>query len=312
MAEAEAENGCVQSRAIPGNVPMEEVKANRSYELLEQNRRLSTPFMIEKTQREADKAWDKFYKAHQDKFFKNRNWTDREFKELRYVQTDSDEQDNTQVTTSLLTESPVLLEVGCGVGNTIYPLLEKNQALRVHCCDFSPRAVQMVEKHPLYDTERVNAFVYDLVKERTSELLQHQIRQRSWLPITTLSLIFVLSAIPPQEHIPVLRSLVHAIPVGASVVFRDYARGDLAQVRFHTRRDAQWSEPSLLSDTHDWYRRGDHTMAYYFTVAQVEALFQEVGGVSGHVEEVVKISTNRRTGAVMDRRFIQAQMRRDS
>ncbi|WFD43789.1 hypothetical protein MPSI1_002453 [Malassezia psittaci] len=267
MSEAEAENGSVQSRAIPGNVPMEEVKANRSYELLEQNRRVSTPFMIEKTQREADKAWDKFYKAHQDKFFKNRNWTDREFKELRSSQTENDEQDNTQVTTSLMTEAPILLEVGCGVGNTIYPLLEKNQALRVHCCDFSPRAVQMVEKHPLYDAERVNAFVYDLVKERT---------------------------------------------MGASVVFRDYARGDLAQVRFHTRRDAQWSEPSLLSDTHDWYRRGDHTMAYYFTVAQVEALFQEVGGVSGHVEEVVKISTNRRTGAVMDRRFIQAQMRRNS
>ena len=51
-------------------------------------------------------------------------------------------------------------------------------------------------------------------------------------------------------------------------------------------------------------------MAYFFTVAEVEALVAEAGGLEGRVEEVVKVNTNRRTGAVMDRRFIQAKLRR--
>lgn len=41
--------------------------------------------------------------------------------------------------------TPVLLEVGCGVGNMLYPLLEKNEKLLVHCCDFSSRAVDIVK-----------------------------------------------------------------------------------------------------------------------------------------------------------------------
>ena len=38
-----------------------------------------------------------------------------------------------------------LLEVGCGVGNTIYPLLEDVPSLFVNACDFSKRAVQFVK-----------------------------------------------------------------------------------------------------------------------------------------------------------------------
>ena len=268
-----------------------------SADVLAQNRRVSTPFMIEKTQRDAGRAWDKFYKANEDRFFKNRHWTDREFEELR--QNDHD----------LLThDTPVLLEVGCGVGNTVFPLLEKNAQLRVHCCDFSPRAVDMVTKHPAHDAERVNAFVYDLVKD--TSLSAHLAARPAWPAVSTLSLIFVLSAIPPHEQVRVVRALLDHIPTGASVVFRDYARGDLAQLRFHTRRDAPWAEPSLLSDSHHWYRRGDHTMAYFFTRDEVERLFAEAGGVSGSVEEVVRTDTNRKTGAIMERRFIQARFRR--
>ncbi|WFD27793.1 hypothetical protein MNAN1_002798 [Malassezia nana] len=263
------------------------------------NRRVSSPFMVNKMQREAAKAWDKFYKAHQDRFFKDRHWTDREFEELKA--------DPTELVCG---DAPVLLEVGCGVGNTVFPLLEKNPALRVHCCDFSPRAVEIVKQHPQY-SERVHAFVFDLVQDRENGTLARALEERaSWPPVSTLSLIFVLSAIPPGEHVPVLRSLVQVLPVGATVVFRDYARADMAQLRFHTRKDALWSEPSLLSETHDWYRRGDDTMAYFFTRDEVERLFDAVGHLEGTAEEVVKTVTNRRTGAVMERRFIQARLRR--
>lgn len=288
-------------RAIPGNAApapdgAPSADAADAASVLAQNRRVSSAYMVDKTQREASKAWDKFYKAHEDRFFKDRHWTDREFEDLRAAPDEL-----------VRGDAPVLLEVGCGVGNTVYPLLEKNAQLRVHCCDFAERAVRLVHAHPAHDPARVNAFVYDLVRDADTSLAHHLAQRPTWPPVSTLSLIFVMSAIPPHEQLPALQRLVRAVPVGASIVFRDYAHADLAQLRFHTRKDAAWAEPSLLSADHDWYRRGDHTMAYFFTRDEVQRLFDGVGGLEGAAEEVVKTNTNRRTGAVMHRRFIQAQ-----
>jgi len=38
-----------------------------------------------------------------------------------------------------------LLDIGCGVGNTFYPLIEKKQNLIVRAFDFSKRAVSMAK-----------------------------------------------------------------------------------------------------------------------------------------------------------------------
>jgi methyltransferase-like protein 6 len=44
----------------------------------------------------------------------------------------------------MLLEGPLtVFEVGCGVGNTVFPLLETNPQLRVYACDFSPTAVDV-------------------------------------------------------------------------------------------------------------------------------------------------------------------------
>ena len=43
-------------------------------------------------------------------------------------------------------EKPIrLLEVGCGVGNFIFPLLQEKPDFFFYACDFSPRAVQFVK-----------------------------------------------------------------------------------------------------------------------------------------------------------------------
>jgi len=42
-------------------------------------------------------------------------------------------------------QQKVILEVGCGVGNFIFPLLEEDKSLFFHACDFSNRAVQFVK-----------------------------------------------------------------------------------------------------------------------------------------------------------------------
>ena len=59
-----------------------------------------------------------------------------------------------------------LLDAGCGVGNGFYPLFrEYPAALKVHCCDFSPRAVEFVKKNELYNEELIIAHACDLVNE---------------------------------------------------------------------------------------------------------------------------------------------------
>ena len=86
-----------------------------------------------KFEREAKKNWDLFYKRNATHFFKDRHWITREFPELLQAISEVDE------------THPVLLEVGCGVGNTLFPLLEENDRLFIHACDFSPRAIEFVK-----------------------------------------------------------------------------------------------------------------------------------------------------------------------
>lgn len=84
-------------------------------------------------EKEAKKNWDLFYKRNATHFFKDRHWITREFPELLQ---EEEERGRRPV---------VLLEAGCGVGNTMYPLLEENEKLYVYACDFSPRAIEMMK-----------------------------------------------------------------------------------------------------------------------------------------------------------------------
>lgn len=95
--------------------------------LARQNGRMVTAFEASKLEKEAKKNWDLFYKRNETRFFKDRHWTLQEFDEV-----------STQ-------QCPVLLEVGCGCGNFIFPMLDEIPQLRVLACDFSPRAVEFVK-----------------------------------------------------------------------------------------------------------------------------------------------------------------------
>jgi methyltransferase-like protein 6 len=53
-------------------------------------------------------------------------------------------------------ERKTLLEIGCGVGNFVFPLIEESSGnLFIYACDFSARAVQIVRNHPLYNESKV-------------------------------------------------------------------------------------------------------------------------------------------------------------
>ena len=91
----------------------------------------------------------------------------------------------------------VLLQVGCGVGNTAYPLLELNQHSQVYACDFAPSAVELVKAHPQYSCGRMHAFVADI----TGDDLRAEVPSEA---VDICTMVFVLSAITPAK-MPLVR-----------------------------------------------------------------------------------------------------------
>lgn len=136
-------------------------------------------FWKEKYQRKAHQHWHDFYKRNKTNFYKDRHYLHIVFPELSpEFQRDSDS--SAKVT---------LLEVGCGVGNAVIPLLEIHPNLQVTAIDFAKSAIELLKEHPFCAAGRLSPFVCDVVNDS--------------LPVANESVdvvlcMFVLSAIAPE------------------------------------------------------------------------------------------------------------------
>ncbi|KAK9099390.1 hypothetical protein Syun_026435 [Stephania yunnanensis] len=239
-------------------------------------------FWKDKYEREAKKYWDIFYKRHQNKFFKDRHYLDKEWGSTSKV-----------VLEWLILCYLMHLQVGCGAGNTIYPLIATYPDIFVHACDFSPRAVELVKSHEDFKLERVNAFVCDLTED---DLCKHILPSS----VDIVTMIFVLSAVAPEKMPLVLQNIRKILKPNGFVLLRDYATGDLAQERL-TCKDQKICE--------NFYVRGDGTRAFYFSEEYLTSLFVENGFDVGEMGLCCKQVENRSRELVMNRRWIQAVFR---
>jgi len=174
-----------------------------------QNSRIVSSFKAQEVEKNSKKYWDIFYKNNGNRFFKDRHWTTREFSELL-----GDSNDQKQI-----------LEIGCGVGNLIYPLIADKLNAMFHVCDFSPRAIDCLKSHPSYNPSIIHAFTCDII---TNDLI-NQIPENSLDMVTA---IFVLSAIHPDNHQAVIINISKVLKYGGLVLFRDYGIYDMTQLRF--------------------------------------------------------------------------------
>ncbi|KAI0272595.1 methyltransferase [Gloeopeniophorella convolvens] len=205
------------------------------------------------------KHWDNFYKTNASNFFKNRKWLHLEFPEL--------------VAATEPTAGPrTVVEVGCGAGNAILPLLAENRnpALHIHAFDYSAHAVKLVQHNPLYAAPpcgTIAASVWDL----SSASLPPGLAPGS---ADILVLVFVLSALHPAEWPRAISNLAQIVKPGGLVLLRDYGRHDLTQLRFKSGR--------LLDD--NFYIRGDSTRVYFFELDELAVLFTGAPAPSAQVE----------------------------
>lgn len=204
-----------------------------------------------------EKWWNKFYANNTANFFKNRKWLQQEFPIL------------TEVTQESAPET-VILEVGAGAGNTAFPIMEqnKNAKLRLHACDFSKKAVEVIQTNPIYTSEgtvgTLKASVWDVASPPSEDsglpVLPEGIEAGS---VDIVILIFIFSALSPSQWDLALRNVWRALKPGGVVLFRDYGRHDLAMVRF---KNGRW-----LDD--NFYVRGDGTRVYFFDENELKSIW---------------------------------------
>ena len=209
--------------------------------------------------------WDRFYQKHSRWFFKDRHWLTSEFPELF----------DAQYGTSIL-------EIGCGAGNTIFPLAKarKNDPqLQIFACDFAPSALDLVREFREYDADRMHVFLHDLAQDERFDIIPDS-------SIDIVVAIFVLSAIDPARLSFVFEKIFRVLRPGGLLLFRDYGIYDMTQLRFKPSRLVR---PNL-------YIRGDGTAAHFFSCEELEGLAKDTG---------FSVSSN-----TMDRRLLVNRLRK--
>ncbi|KAG5213743.1 hypothetical protein JEQ12_009529 [Ovis aries] len=144
-----------------------------------------------------------------------------------------------------------ILEVGCGAGNSVFPILNTLQNVPeffLYCCDFASGAVELVKSHASYRAAQCCAFVHDVCDHS----LPYPFPDGT---LDVILLVFVLSSIHPDRMQSVINRLSKLLKPGGMLLFRDYGRYDKTQLRF--------KRGHCLSE--NFYVRGDGTRAYFFT-----------------------------------------------
>jgi tRNAThr (cytosine32-N3)-methyltransferase len=216
-----------------------------------------SPFDKQRFNTAPEKWWDKFYSQNRANFFKDRKWLAQEFPILSAVTSAS--------------HGPVtVLEVGAGAGNTAFPLLAMNQnpGLDLHACDYSKKAIEIIRSQPAYTADSqttLKAHVWDAAGESLPEGLAPG-------SVDVILMVFIFSALSPEQWTQCVQNLFTLLKPGGEVLFRDYGRGDLAQVRFKKGRYLE----------ENFYVRGDGTRVYFFEVEELREIWSSGGAaVSG-------------------------------
>ncbi|TPX60266.1 hypothetical protein SpCBS45565_g07567 [Spizellomyces sp. 'palustris'] len=288
-----------QSTAVPNDGTGD--REARAKEILSKDTKKIPEFQYQKLMNETARNWDlsgcwsglstQYEQRNTTNFFKDRHWTDREFPELR--PSGGEKSSKKLLAHSRLPPSRRTSELGCGVGNFLYPLLDINQELFIYACDLSTRAVDFVKADPKYAEGRCKAFVCDI----TTSPLTDSIPGES---LDLISALFVLSAVPPANMAASIENLKTVLKPGGIVLFRDYGLYDAAQLRF---------KPGSKMDE-NFYVRQDGTFSYFFSTERLEELFKVAGFEVLENQYVVKTVVNRKRDLSMERVFVQARFRK--
>eukprot|EP00898_Chlorokybus_atmophyticus_P007003 jgi/Chlat1/7303/Chrsp58S09140 len=167
----------------------------------------------------------------------------------------------------------VVLEVGCGSGCTLLPIIKSNPTAKLYACDVSQAAVTHTRAAVMElgadAASRVACFVWDPATQpfpvhaagvgvNVSDCAGH---------LTHVLLVFTLSAVAPQLVKQLLTALKGLLRPGGYVLLRDYGLYDMTMLRFE-------GSQRLFENL---YMRSDGTLARFFSLDDARDMFVSVG-----------------------------------
>ncbi|CCW68882.1 unnamed protein product [Phytomonas sp. Hart1] len=299
-------------------------------------------------------CWNLYYRNNTFNGFKDRNYILREFVELREAIMASNSSDQaiinknsklhscTGESRSVHNPKPFSwLEAGCGVGNAMLPIFKEFGHLAhwrlLLGFDISKVAINLLKDKkvslPLPLQEKLHVCVLNPCEERLSGCLFptplgdagtfSSIGSSSSLynpTVEFVSMIFVLSSIPVPLHASVLKRIAECmVRPGGIFFFRDYARSDLAEKRFRSRKQGVSDTETERRNDVDGnlggknessiFARTNGTLSYFFSKEELEKLFTSVGFSVIEIREVNREVENRKAALCMSRKFIQGRFR---
>ena len=144
----------------------------------------------------------------------------------------------------------------------------------------------MAKTHKLYNENRINIIPLDLVNDI--------------IPFNNNDygiLMFVLSAIKPEFHEKVIQKISEKINKNGILYFRDYARYDMAQLRFAKRKKNKVGN--------NLYMRKDKTLSYFFDKEEIENLFKKFNFEVKDSKLICRVIENRKDSKKMHRLWLQ-------
>lgn len=107
--------------------------------------------------------------------------------------------------------------------------------------------MEVIRANEAYDTKNIQADVWDVASTELPPGLGEE-------SVDVVIMIFIFSALSPSQWDQAVQNIYKVLKPGGEVLFRDYGRGDLAQVRFKKGRYLE----------ENFYIRGDGTRVYFF------------------------------------------------
>ncbi|KAK2402618.1 Methyltransferase family protein [Trifolium repens] len=269
-------------------------------------------------------VWKQFHTRHSTgKFYKERRYLLKEFPEL--------------LSSSPSNSNPKLLEVGCGNGSTILPILRANKNIVVYACDCSDETLEKAK-------EIITANAVDLFKHHfhtfccdistngfpnwlachtcRDQFLQKQscclsdYKEDNGLQLRDscssdefdrcvggvdfITLIFTLSAVPLERMPRSIKECFTVLKPGGMVLFRDYGLYDMTMLRFESDKRVGFRE----------YMRSDGTRSYFFCLNTVRNLFLDAGFIELELDYCCVKSVNRKKGKSMRRVWVHGKFQK--
>lgn len=107
--------------------------------------------------------------------------------------------------------------------------------------------MEVIRENEAYNPKNIQADVWDAASDELPPGLEDG-------SVDIVVMIFIFSALSPSQWKQAVQNIYRLLKPGGEVLFRDYGRGDLAQVRFKKGRYLE----------ENFYIRGDGTRVYFF------------------------------------------------